>query len=814
MLSENEFRKYVIFNQNLQESAVDYVQVCRTKDPARPIGAYAISNVATWVSSDVMGHSISAESRTAEKAFIRINDYKRVLEIWCQTQPIKVCRTTKKGNKSWGSYFPDFLVIEENSTCVYEVKTIEEINKLLEEKPDDWVILKNGDVQYLPAMNAFKKIGLEHKVFIYSSDMRFMVENIELMRRSRKEETVNEKLECKILDEFKESFGWSLYELKEKLNLENYTPIIKLIDDKKLYINIDRDLLSIPKSCMVVKEKTLIEEACDLRDVNKINVDEMGLMYELSNFPSEKHAQLALDRIKRIKSGEKSRQVRRWNARVREGKEIGLSMFQSLIPRYYLCGNRKKQVSPIVEEYLNEYLLDENVDGVDNTNNSKKINKRGLTEYRDYVRYFELAEKKHPLYDPVSRKTFRKRLLEIPPEKIAFTKGGRRLSNSVAAPSDPRLRSLKPQLAWQTSAIDHYLADVYLRCKVKNSGTYVLRPWVTAMIDIYTSEIQAITISFQNPSRKLDAKIIRECVRRHGKLPNEIIVDRGSDFVSVYFASLLAHYGIDYAVRPAGHSRYGGEIERFFGEFIQQWLCQRPGNLVDYKNVRSIDGKLAPSKMAILEPYNFIKEINSFCSWRDNKCRGFSTESASVKREVSEKDYPFMGVSVEYNDDFMLATAVETKEYKIDFQRGLHIGSFWYWHPEISNVRGKKTKLVVRIDPENPHVVYALIDQHWVACSSSHINTYSAKDPVSQLLEGLVYMEISSLKQSEKLEADIELARIIREKDLEGEKATSSSVEEVSDNSHMNDADSIFENFKGNESEPVSIEYWGETHDA
>src|SRR5690606_6515909 len=136
------------------------------------------------------------------------------------------------------------------------------------------------------------------------------------------------------------------------------------------------------------------------------------------------------------------------------------------------------------------------------------------------------------------------------------------------------------------------------------------------------------------------AKVLRACVRSHKKLPREISTDRGSDFRSTYFASLLAHYSITLSLRASGYCRSGSEVERFFGEFGSQWLSQRDGNSVDYKSARSIDGKKAPRNTAILSPADFHRELTEFCNWRDNICRGIDFYSIGALFEKSQDEFP------------------------------------------------------------------------------------------------------------------------------------------------------------------------------
>lgn len=797
MFTEKELKKYLVFGHQIKSSGREYIMSSREAEPYRMVGTHARTNVCSWYVSEKMGHSISSESRGPEKSFSLISEYDdQVLEIWCQPQPVKVCRTNKNGKKSWGAYFPDYMLLKEDGPTIFEVKTKDELEKLIVNKPVDWIKESEHTYVYIPAKEAFDKIGLIHKVFVYTDDMRYLAANVELIMQARrmKTDSVSSELENKILEKLDAQFGWSLYELRKKLKLGSYTPIINMIDKKKIYFDIENDLLSNPESCMVARTPKLLTIAKEINDKEKIYKKESYKVVSAGLLPSHKCAEEILRKLERIDSGETGRSIRRWKALIRKGLKKGLTRFQSLIPKTHLQGCRKSQLIPAVEECLMWYLYEEHP------------KKRGINKYRSYCIYRVVAKEAHPDHDPVSYKTFIVRLEKIPPSKIAYINGGKRAANAVADPSDPDKRSLNYQLAWQSAAIDHYLADIYLICQVKDN-VYVLRPWITAMIDLATSSILAVTISFSSPSRKSCAKVIRDCVRKHGRLPSEIIVDRGSDFTSVYFASLLAHYGITYSLRPASHSRYGGEIEGFFGDFMDMWLSQLPGNTVDYNNARSVDKDFKPENNAVVDPYEFYRELDAFCLWRENQCRGKRLISPAAQKENDESDYPFVGVLVEYNEEFMLATAVETTTYKVDFQRGLHIGRFWYWHPDISKIRGKKSKLEVRIDPENPYLVYALIENQWVPCTNSNINLYSIKNHNSQLIEGLLQAETEKSRYAEKLEADEQLVSVMKALRSESDDVKEMSILKVEQNNEHS-KESIFERIKNAVVKKIDIKYW------
>lgn len=799
MLNETQYRQYTTQLQKLSDPAKEFFDYSRQAEASRMVGTQAKSNVCCWAVSQKMGFTLSMESRLAEKAFFLMCDNDpNVLELWDQPSPIRVIRTTKKGTRRAGYYTADFLVCTKNGIKVVEVKTKDGLVKEAEKTPEDWFIDADGKkAMYLPAKRAFSEIGIDYSVFIYDESLRYKVSNLEMLMRSRSSEDFTAEEELTILNLFNDRFAWSLRELKTESNLKSFHPIIRLIDNGKLFFDINNHALFEPDNCLLVRSKPLLDPAIELYSSNQLYRDGMTDSAPFYKFPSTQFAGEVLERLDKLNAGDASRSARRWRSLIAEGENSGLTPFQSLISKKYLSGNRKTKVPGAVADYLTNYLRTTHADS------------QGISKYRSYIRYKESVLRELPHHVPVSMNTFLSKLSEIPDHVIAERRGGKRAGNAKAAPSDPNKRSLKAQVAWQSAAIDHYLADIYLVFFSGKGYVQVMRPWITAMIDLYKSKVLAITISFKSPSRVSCAKVFRECIRKHGRSPNEIIVDRGSDFTSVFFTSLLAHYKVDYSLRPSGHSRYGGEIEGFFGEFKKQWLSQRSGNLADFNEVRAVDGKFHPQKTAVLRPYDFYREIQEFCNWRDNKCRGNSSTSAAYQHEKSEADYPFMGIRIDYDSEFLLATAVESKKYKIDFQRGLHINDMWFWNPAISALKGKRTHLEVRIDPENPHVVYALVNNEWIHCGSSRLNSFSSKNHISQFVEGLELLETATERSRIQEEADIELASIVRKMDELAGQDRGVPILEIEHDCHSGFG-SIFKNINDSNIGILEVDNWGD----
>jgi len=583
---------------------------------------------------------------------------------------------------------------------------------------------------------------------------RFRLANTELILASRSVKPRDPSIFSCIKKLLKNSFCWTLADLRRQLNLTDYTKLIQLIDDGLLSANLDNDLLSEPESCYVAENTILLKEAKKLTQHFKLTNTREDTIQSFAKFPPTHHAQAALNRLNRIDSGESSRSVRRWKNWIRKGESEGLSRFQALISKRYLSGNRSRRIPSSAITFLDYFIKDHYAP------------KQGLSLYRAFFAYKVEAEEQKPKTYAVCWETFRKAVKAIPQNIIAKARGGIRASNAKEAPTDPENRALKANLPWEKAAIDHYLADIYLIHYSDDGVAYAERPWVTAMIDLATKSILAYSISFKNPSRIALARVIRDCVRCHGKLPREIILDRGAEFKSVYCASLFAHYCITHTLRPSGHSRYGGEIEGFFGEFKRLWLTQRPGNLADFKEARSVDGKKAPRTSAVIRIVDFRREFASFINWRDHRPDGIHDRSPYDRFLIGQSEYPFIAKNIDNDQDFKLATCIDESKFAIDPQRGIHIDNLWYSSPELSKLYGQKKKTTVRRDPENPHLIYAQVGHTWSPCFSGQIGRYQALSPEFQISEGIIALDTINLQRSISEQCSMELYRLIKKQKI------------------------------------------------
>ncbi len=799
MIMINNINKYFKLHK-VVEAVREYCKNVRNNEPSRPVGRNAGSNVCTGYASKKMGRTIQTESRTAELPYAIEFEYdKSVYEYWDQPEPITVYRTYKNGVIRAGSYTPDFLVMTDQGPLIIEVKTAEDLNKLLKKNPDDWVQTSKG-ITYRPAKEAFEKLGVAYKVCSTADINLVRIENLKLLLSSR---TVDKAWD----EDFKQSVfkilsnnSWiKISDLAKELGIKYLTPIIQMIDEGILHASLNNELLSQPESTWISSNSQLADLGFENRKNSEREVDEENLGLDI--VPSEKQATRVLSILEKINSGVKGRSIRRWKKKILKGKEKGLSPFQSLLPEYHKSGNRTSRINKACLDFIQKFIK-----------NYYSTNLR-LMPSASYSYYCELAKEEHPNYKPVSRNTLRKHISKANQQKIARGRGGKRAANAAAEPTDVEKRGFLATSPFEIASLDHYLLDQECVIATSDNKRYEAKPWLTAMVDVFSGDVLASWLTFRAPSKRSCAMVIRMCAKNHGRLPKSIIVDRGSDFRSVFFDSLLSHYGIDNTQRPAGHSRYGSEIERFFGLYKTQWLSLRPGNTAVHMEGRSVSGSHTAKKAAALSIEDTWNEINQYIEWRNNVIVGNEKKSPADKLNQALEQYPFVGIDVEYDNEFKILTAVDTKPYTVDPVRGININGIHYWAPELTSHTEKRKKVDVRVEPENPYQIYAQIEGKWVLCQSSEVKTFRTKDPVIRLAEAARVLDCRAIRDQAKQDASQSLVRKIMDidegykiKDVDASNEDKNEFIKLSDNKVI----SLFDDLMDETLDDIEETKWGD----
>ena len=380
-----------------------------------------------------------------------------------------------------------------------------------------------------------------------------------------------------------------------------------------------------------------------------------------------------------------------------------------------------------------------------------------------YRIYRALAKEWHPDLQPVSHPTYHRILEELKPI-LARARGGNRAFNALQAPTAVEDRAFQADRPFQLASADHYLCDLHCIVMQANGMKYAQRPWLTLLRDCATDAVLSVWISFRAPSRRSCALVIRQCLRRHGLLPESIIVDQGSDFRSVFFSTLLAHCGIDLRFRPSGFPKFGSEAEKYFRQLKELWLSARPANCVSKEEVRAVSGSHRPERQACLTLPNLWEELTLFNDWINAYCAGSRAVSPASLMAEGLARFSCSGLRVPDDERFLIASAVDEAKYCLDPQRGLHIGHHHFWHPNLRRLAGRKAKkIIVRRDPEDPYRCFAHIDGAWVTCLASGENRYVALDPLQRIVESVLELDGDEARKAAKEDAEMDLVKRLRQ---------------------------------------------------
>jgi hypothetical protein len=185
-----------------------------------------------------------------------------------------------------------------------------------------------------------------------------------------------------------------------------------------------------------------------------------------------------------------------------------------------------------------------------------------------------------------------------------------------------------------------------------------------------------------------------------------------------------------------------------------QCLSLQPGNLANHKVIRSISGDFHPKEHAILTLSDLVNEVMMFTNWRNNTLSGSGTQTPASIIASGLSKYDCIGRKQIEDFEFIVATAIEARRYKIDPVRGIHCGPGHYWHPSLAKHVIKKKDIEVHEEPENPYQIYAAVEDEWIVCKMSKSSLFERRDPVERLSEAILVNDCRKVINQAKWESE------------------------------------------------------------
>lgn len=276
--------------------------------------------------------------------------------------------------------------------------------------------------------------------------------------------------------------------------------------------------------------------------------------------------------------------------------------------------------------------------------------------------------------------------------------------------------------------IDHTELDVEIVCS--STGRNLGRPWLTIFLDAFSRRVLAFFLCFDPPSYRSCMMVLRECVRRHGRLPQILVVDGGREFESVYFETLLARYECIKKTRPSAQPRFGSVCERLFGTSTQLIYCLA-GNTQATKNVRQVTTSVDPKKHAVWT-LEFLH--NRLWDWAYE----FYDTTMHPALGQSPRDCFALGLErsrnrphrqIPYDEEFrMMILPTTTKGTAlVNIGKGVKINCLHYWSTVFRDPAVERTSVPVRYDPYDAGTALAYVGNRWVACYSEHFSSFHGR---------------------------------------------------------------------------------------
>ena len=412
-----------------------------------------------------------------------------------------------------------------------------------------------------------------------------------------------------------------------------------------------------------------------------------------------------------------ARTIRRWISRWKKAEAEYCCGYVGLLPQKQDRGNRQQKLPDETLDILNTFVLED-------YETLKQKNKSAV--YGALVRKCEEAGVVSPSYKTLIQAVHQRPRVE----QIEKRQGKRAAYQQKSFYHELNLSTPRHgDRPFEIGHIDHTLLDIELVCS--RTGNNLGRPWGTFLSDAFSRRLLAVTLSFDPPSYRSCMTVLRECVQRHARLPQIIVVDGGREFESVYFETLLARYECGKKTRPGAEPRFGSVCERLFGTTNTRFVHNLQGNTQITKNVRQVTKSVSPQEQAC---WTFGQFYARLCEWAydvydslQHPALGQSPRDAFTlgMTQSGQRTQRF----IPYDETFRMLSLPTTRKgtAKVDSRMGVKINALYYWSNAFLDLEVENAQAPVRYDPFDAGMAYVFVKGHWIRCVSEHYSVFTGR---------------------------------------------------------------------------------------
>jgi putative transposase len=722
----------------LTEKAKAAVTEVRLRNPTRRVGG-GHKNVSGRYPSRKMGVTIQFESHRVELPFIyELEHNAAVLEYYDQPPSIPLSYPTPNGRALSVIHTPDYFVIRQDSAGWEECKTLEDLEKLTVKSPNRYRRDSEGRWCCPPGQAYALATGLYYRVrssgeinWVLQRNLQFLEDYFRFDRGS-----VAGFVDQAVKTAVQLQPGIRLSDLLEQVkDVAKRDDIFLLITSGEIYVDLSAAAIVEPERVFVfanLETATACRHACTAVQ-RSVLAQPPSEAFQLLTAASEQDLKTANERFELVKrhmdgvavpAAVPARTLRLWLAQYRIGGEKFGNGYLGLLPKTGSRGNRKPRLPEASRNLLIEFV----------TNDFENLKQK--TRAASWAALKRACEER-AIVAP-SYVSFCLAVRERPAFEQTLKRQGRRAAYNHTEfyfelqPTTPR-HGDRP---FEIGHIDHTELDVEVVCSL--TGRPLGRPWLTILTDAFSRRGLSVYLTFDAPSYRSCMMILRECVRRHGRLPQILVIDGGPEFHSTYFETLLARYEVTKKTRPPAQARFGSVCERLFGTTNTQFIHNLRGNTQITRNVRHVTKSVNPQGQAVwtlgalderlseyvFEIYDTVVHPALSLSPRDAFTTGIESSGLRLQRLIP------------YDEDFLMATLPTTAKgvAKVAVGRGVKVNHVYYWSDRFRNPAVEGTCVPVRYDPFDAGTAYAFVDRQWVRCYSEHHTIFQGKSEKEILL--------------------------------------------------------------------------------
>jgi putative transposase len=768
---------YVLMEHfGLSAEAQQVVATIRTSPPSRPVTGRA-GNVCVRYPSRKMGVTIQAESHRVELAAIYLMEHDpAVLEYYDQPPPLTLTYRSPTDRKVTVRHTPDFFVIRTDGIVWEEWKQAEAMPALVARMPNRYVQDADGTWRCPPGEEAVAPFGGSYRVRTSAEIDWTLQRNLRFLDDYLRSDcpAVAPDLAATLVAHVAAHRGTTLAALLTTLAADDIDMLYALIATGQIALDLAAAPLAEPERVVLLSDAVPLSHSTDMLPPLGITVLWDGVAWFVINrgertlallsdtgtcthidyttlaslqhkglliwHPDEtcgadqrdastadvRDWQEAYHRYQALlpllqgtsprDAAVPARTLRRWLASYRAAeRDLGCG-YVGLLPQQR-NGNTTTRLDPAVQTLLDEVIT---------THYERPQRATMRASYAILCQECQRQQLPVPSY-----KTFVQAVHRRPRTEQVRKRQGER----AAYQQQPFYWELTVQTPrhgdrpFEIAHIDHTELDIMLVCS--RTGQVLGRPWLTLLVDAYSRRVLAFTLIYDPPSYRSCMLVLRDCVRRHQRLPQSVVVDGGVEFGSIYFETLLARYSVTKKTRPGGQPRFGSVIERLFNTAHTTFIHTLLGNTQALRDGRQMTAAVDPRTLA---QWTLGRLLKRFEEWATEVYDTTAHPALGLSpREAFTQGLLQCGFRthrrIADDEPFRIGTLPTTRRGTalVQATTGVKINSIWYWADVFRQPGVERTRVPVRYDPFDAGVAYAYVQGQWVRGISEYYAQFQGR---------------------------------------------------------------------------------------